>query len=112
MGRAVNDAAITTRNARSKLLVSKSIHWRAIDRGMHLGYRKGKNGGTWIVRFRKENRTYVTHAIGAADDRSESYGGDVLDFSQALVRAQKWCRDHVHSETGTKQIGPYMVADA
>ena len=112
MGRAVNDAAITTRNARSKLPVSKSIHWRAIDRGMHLGYRKGKNGGTWIVRFRKENRTYITHAIGAADDRSESDGGDVLDFSQALVKAQKWCCNHAHSEPGTKQIGSYMVADA
>lgn len=112
MGRAVNDAAITTRNARSKLPVSKSVHWRAIDRGTHLGYRKGKNGGTWIARFRKEDKAYVTHAIGAADDRSESDGIEVLDFSQAQKQAQDWCRRCAHAEIGTEQVGPYTVADA
>jgi len=112
MGRAVKEAHITTRNARGKLPVSKAAHWRAIDRGTHLGYRKGKNGGTWIVRLRKDDRTYVTHAIGAADDRSEADDEVVLDFSQALAKAQKWCRDYAHAETGTKQVGPYKVADA
>ena len=82
MGRIVNEAKITTRNARSKLAQSKVPHWRAIDRGAHLGYRKGVNGGTWIVRWRKPDRSYGTQAIGKADDTlaadGEDCGADVV----------------------------------
>ena len=92
--------------------MSKAVHWRAIDRGIHLGYRKGKNAGAWIARFRKEDRVYKTGAIGLADDRLDADGIDVLDYSQALKKAQRWCQDHAQVETGTKQIGPYKVTDA
>jgi len=66
MGRAVNQAHIVTRNARSKLPISKTVRWRVIDRGAHLGYRKGIDGGTWVARFRRPDGTYTTKAIGKA----------------------------------------------
>ena len=50
MGRQVNAAPITTTNAREKLPAGKAPHWRAIDRGAHIGYRKGVDGGTWVAR--------------------------------------------------------------
>ena len=93
MGRIVNEAKITTRNARSKLAQSKVPHWRAIDRGAHLGYRKGVNGGTWIVRWRKPDRSYGTQAIGKADDTLAADGEEVLDYSQALVGARQRIED-------------------
>lgn len=50
MGPQVNAAPITTTNAREKLPAGKAPHWRAIDRGAHIGYRKGGDGGTWVAR--------------------------------------------------------------
>jgi hypothetical protein len=79
---------------------------------MHLGYRKGQNGGSWIVRFRKDDKKYITDAIGKADDKLESDGEDTLNFSQALVKAQKWCRGYALADTGTNRVGHYTVADA
>lgn len=90
MGRQVNEATITTKNARSKLSVRKAPHWRAIDRGAHLGYRKGADGGTWVVRHRRPDGDYVTKAIGAADDALGANGTTILSYSQALATARDW----------------------
>ena len=108
MGRQVNEAPITTKNARARLPARKAPHWRAIDRGAHVGYRKGANGGTWIVRYRRPDRTYVTKAIGAADDALEPDGETVLDYSQALAAARRWCEE----ENRPVSSAPYTVADA
>lgn len=108
MGRHVNEAVITTRNARSKLPPRKAPYWRAIDRGAHLGYRKGADGGTWIVRWRKPNRSYVTKALGSADDALEADGTAILDYSQALDGARAWCE----AQTSPASRGPYSVGDA
>ena len=94
MGRQVNEARVTTRNARKSLGVQKAPHWRAIDRGAHIGYRKGANGGTWIARYRLASRKYVTQAIGAADDALEADGERVLTFYQAVAKARSWCEAH------------------
>ena len=112
MGRAVNEATITTRNARTKLNVAKTVHWRAIDRGSHLGYRKGKDGGTWVARFRRDDRKYVTKAIGTSDDTLEADGIEVLSHSQALTAARKWCEEQAKEERGTSSTPNYTVGDA
>ena len=96
MGRAVNQAHIVTRNARSKLPISKTVRWRVIDRGAHLGYRKGIDGGTWVARFRRPDGTYTTKAIGKADDALPADGGVVLDFYQATTEAKKWFAEQAH----------------
>ena len=108
MGRQVNEAKITTRNARSKLKTRKAPHWRAIDRGAHLGYRKGVNGGTWVARYKQTNGAYVTKALAAADDALEANGVRILDYSQALQKAREWYEEQ--SQSGAPNS--YTVASA
>ena len=50
MARRVRDRAIETREARRKLKLSGKPYWRAIGKGLHVGYRKGKSSGVWVVR--------------------------------------------------------------
>ncbi|MBL26622.1 MAG: integrase [Rhodospirillaceae bacterium] len=113
MGRTVNEAKITTPNARSKIPLGKTVHWRAIDRGAHIGYRKGKDGGSWIARFRHPDRTYVTKALGKADDELEADGEHVLTYSQAQKAAQRWCEEMARPpEKEREALPPYTVGDA
>ena len=88
MGRSVNEAKITTRNARSKLTPRKAPYWRSIDRGAHIGYAKGKNGGSWIARYNPVHSSYVTKTVGKADDRMPADGQNYLDYSQALQQVR------------------------
>lgn len=111
MGRTTNDAKITTRAARTKLEVSKAPHWRALDKGAHLGYRKGAKGGSWVVRHRRRDGRYVTGKVGKADDTLPADGEIVLDYSQAVAKARTWCEDQALHETGRRNID-YTVGDA
>ncbi len=111
MGRAVSQAQITTRNARSKLPMSKTVRWRAVDRGAHLGYRKGIDGGTWVARFRRPDGTYTTEAIGKADDVLPADGGIVLDFYQATKAANKWFIEQARPWAGA-DARDYTIKDA
>ena len=108
MGRQVNEAKITTRNARSRLPARKAPHWRAIDRGAHIGYRKGANGGTWVARHKRYGGGYATKALGAADDALEANGADVLSYSQALEKVRQWCEERGQPV----EPNSYTVADA
>ena len=108
MGRAVNEAKITTRSARSNLKARKAPYWRAIDGGLHIGYRKGMDAGTWTVRYRNPDRSYVTKAIGKADDLLNADGDEVLDFSQAQNKAREWHQDHIAERIAS----PYTAGDA
>ncbi len=110
MGRSVKEAPITTRTSRARLKVAKAPYWRALDHGVHLGYRKNKNGGVWIARHRREDGTYATSVIGKADDNDKlpADGRTILDYSQAQRRSANWCRD----EAGDNNDAVYTVADA
>ena len=53
MGRKVRDTSLETRNARLKLPTGGKPRWRLLEAGLHLGYRRpkdGKGSGTWIAR--------------------------------------------------------------
>jgi hypothetical protein len=50
MPRTVRERKLDTPAARAKLKHSGKPYWRAIDVGLHLGYRKGLNGGRWVLR--------------------------------------------------------------
>ena len=104
MGRSVNDARITTRAARSKLDPSKTPYWRAADVGHHLGYRKGIQGGSWLGRFRRRDRTYAIKVLAKADDLLSADGVLVLDYSQALKAARAWWSAMAERETGREWI--------
>jgi transposase InsO family protein len=66
-------------------------------RGVHLGYRKGIDGGSWLVRVREPDGRYVTHGLGKADDGklaadNVNGAGGVLDYEAACRAAAEWER--------------------
>ena len=65
MARTLKEAPLTTRNARAGL--PSGLHWRGLDPEVHLGYRKGKRGGVWLVRWR-HGPGYRQAPLGTADD--------------------------------------------
>lgn len=82
MAKTLKEAAMTTRNARSKL--AAGVHWRGIDPEVHLGYRRAKRGGTWLVRWRN-GPGYRQETLGTADDE---IGTGTLDFNAAVQKAR------------------------
>lgn len=88
MSRTLIEAPITTRRARAKL--PQGVHWRGIDSEVHLGYRKGKRAGVWIVRWRN-GRGYKQAKVGTADD---GISEGTLDFDAATRRAREIVEDH------------------
>src|SRR5262249_16855413 len=129
MARTVRDASLESRAARSKLKARGKPYYRAIDQGLHLGYRKlaGK-AGRWVLRLyegRPESGSgspYVTEVIAGADDVSDptfSNGDiatakikdtDILSFTQAQAVARRMRDERSRGSAGIK--GPYTVSRA
>ena len=93
------------RAARGKLKPQGKPYYKAIGEGLHLGYRKGKVEGKWVVRRYAGNQSYITDTIATADDIEDADGDQVLNFWQAQEKAR---------EIGGKLVysGPYRVQDA
>lgn len=104
MARRVKDRNLDTREARRKLKASGKPYWRAIGKGLHVGYRKGKTSGVWVIRRYLGDRGYKTETIAEADDVLHANGEDVLDFWQAQEVAR--------NVKQTPKRGPYTVKDA
>jgi len=86
MSGSLREAKLTTRNAREALPIG--LHWRQLDSDIHLGYRKGRKGGRWLVRWYIGNGNYHRAEIGVADDILAEGN---LSYEQAIRRG----RDHV-----------------
>ncbi len=103
MARTVRDKKLDSRTARQSLKAQREPHWKSIDRGFHIGYRKHKDGGgSWIARTRSQDNKYIFSQIGKADDIQDADGVAVLNFSQAQELARKWYEE---SKTNEKGIG-------
>jgi integrase len=108
MTRSVTDARIETPAARAKLKISPTPYWRALDHGLHLGYRKTAKGGRWLARWylrgikpehEQSDGTVYKHAGGKAykhttlpgitDDNQPADGAGVLNFAQAQKKARE-----------------------
>lgn len=83
MAKTLTEAKITTREQRKKL--PAGIHWRGIDPEVHLGYRKGKRGGSWLVRW-YDCKKYQQQTFATADDELRE---GTLDFSGAIREARQ-----------------------
>ena len=84
MARTVRDAKLESRTARAALKPSGKPYFRALDEGLHLGYRKGKNFGKWVMRRHVGgSKVYEVETIGAADDTGDADGSIFLSFAQA-----------------------------
>jgi integrase len=86
------------------LKASGKPYWRAIGKGLHIGYRKGKVSGVWVSRRYMGGQTYKIETIAEADDILDADGKDVLDFWQAQEAARN-IKQRPH-------LGTYTVKDA
>lgn len=100
MAKTVRDSRLDTRAARARLAVRGKPYWRAIDPGTHLGYRKGKRGGKWLVRWYAGDERYREEMIGAADDGADADGIGVLSFAQAQAQARNRAAALAHAAAG------------
>jgi integrase len=92
MPRALKEYRLNDRTARLKLPRRPKPYWRLIADGRHLGFRAGKQSGSWIARFRMPGSDveYVTAKLGVADDRAEADDNDILSWAQAVEKANAW----------------------
>ena len=110
----VRNAKIDTRSARAKQTQRREPYWTVLTQGCAIGYRKGKNGGSWIARWRAPDGKQNYHAIGPADDtmnQSES-STEVLSYAEAQEKARQWFVEKGREDKAGKSRGPYTVADA
>ena len=105
MARRIRDKGIESRASRGKLKASGQPYYRAIGQGLHLGYRKGKVEGKWVVRRYVGDQDYKVETIATADDIEDADGDRILNFWQAQDRARARGGELVYS-------GPYRVRDA
>lgn len=114
MARTVKDEKLESRAAREKLAPRGKPYYRAIEAGLHLGYRKAKGrpgqrvAGTWVLRRYAGAQTYVVERIGAADDFMDADGAAVLSFKHAQHEAR---RRHTQLAKATRP-GPLTVRTA
>ena len=106
MAKRVRDSDLETRAARSKLKVRGKPYYKVIGPGLHVGYRKGKRAGMWVVRRYAGAATYKVETIAEADDYEDADGGRILTFWQAQDHARKL------ASAPHRPSGPYKVKDA
>ena len=117
MARRTPDARLESRESRSRLASRGKPHYRLLEPGLHIGYRrlKGRKGrpavaGTWVARHYVGGRSYVVEKIGTADDFSDADGIAILDFAQAQDKARSRMVRRVHDAAG--KSGPLTVQAA
>ena len=110
--RTVRDTNLETRTARGRLSPRGKPYYRAIESGLHIGYRKGKQGGKGVVRTLTGDDKYRVETFGLADDISDADGVRVLDWKQAQAWARERCAEYARAAAGFEPEGPYTVADA
>lgn len=91
MSKTVAEVRLQERAARARLGAKHHPYWRSISEGRHLGYYRGRRGGSWIARCRPpEGGDYLSKALGSADDVVDADGVMVLSWRQALDAALSW----------------------
>lgn len=91
MAKTVSEVRLQERSARARLPAKHHPYWRSISEGRHLGYYRGRRGGSWIARCRPpDGGDYLTKALGTADDLVDADGAEILNWRQALDEALAW----------------------
>lgn len=112
MSQTVRDSALESRAARNRLQVRAKPYYRALDPGLHLGYRRSSNGGSWLVRVYLGSEKYAVNKLGTADDKADADGAAILSFTQAQAAARLRHVARVRADAGLHDTGPYTVATA
>lgn len=112
MARATRESKLETRTSRDKLKVSHHPYFKLIGESLHLGYRKGKRGGKWIVRY-YDKEQYKFQTLGEADDFRDANGIDVLTYFQAQDKARQFADECKYREKCIGTPGkPLTINDA
>jgi integrase len=101
MARTVKDNRLGNPTVRAALKVQGKPHWRGIEEGLSIGYRRLKGrSGTWTARHYSGNGEYAYDVVGTADDRSDADGITVFSFDQATAKARA-----LHTERAKRAAG-------
>lgn len=89
MAKTLNEAPITTANARSKLGAGE--YARRLDADAAVWYRRGKRGGVWFARWRNwgQGANYKQAPIGPANDVNDKPAEGLFTFLQAEKLARQ-----------------------
>jgi integrase len=111
MPRAVRDSKLDSAEARAKLAPRDKPYYRDLDEGLHLGYRRNKTGGKWVVRWYAGEGAYKLETLpGMADDHMRADGAIVLNFRQAQDEARRRFVKYKRVAKGLPaELGPYTV---
>jgi integrase len=114
MARTVKDTNLEKAAARTRLEARRKPYWRVLESGLHLGYRRTKEGGgSWVARRFIGDGKYKEHVFGVADDLQGADGVTILSFSDAQAKAREWWKAAERAELGFAPVsGPYTVGDA
>jgi integrase len=114
MGRTVRDTNLESRTARLRLTPRRKPYWRVLEGGLHIGYRRTKEGGgSWVARRFVGDHRYLETKLGTADDLQDADGVALRSFGQAQEAARKWWKAAQRADQGIAlDTGPYTVADA
>jgi integrase len=107
MAKALIEAKLSSRADRKRLAPHEKPYWRGIDPEVHLGYRKGKRGGTWLVRWRV-GEGYRHRSLGIADDELKE---GTLDF-EAAVKAARSSVEADRREAQAIEGGPILTVQS
>jgi hypothetical protein len=88
--------------------------FRAIDEGLHLGYRKGQTAGKWVMRNYAGAQSYKLEPVGTADDTIHADGTAILSFAQAqAIARQRFVQGkRVAAGQSAQAAGPHTVKQA
>jgi len=101
MSRTIRDANLGSREARRRLPCGEKPHWRLVEAGLHLGYRRTKKEtpGSWVARLYRLGpdgmMRYRSVPLGLADDYSDADGEHILSFTDAQRLALQARIDHI-----------------
>lgn len=114
MAKTTKEATLTTATARRKL--PTGLHWRSLDAEAHLGYRKGKRAGVWVLRFRDHytstGSNYRHVKIGPANDQNDDAVEGLLTYYQAESKARETVEQERRADRAAADGPPATVASA
>jgi integrase len=83
---------IDTKTGRDRLETRREPYWRKLTQGRYLGLRKSDSGGTWIARYRTEDRKQRYRSLGEFSER--------FTYDQAVSAALAWFKSLDEGVTG------------
>src|SRR5262249_15812948 len=111
MARTIKDKELGNRTSRERLAIQGKPHWRGIETGLQVGYRRLRGrSGTWTARHYVGEGKYAFDVIGPADDRSDADGVTVYSFDQAVAKARELHTNRAKQAAGIH--GPLTVDQA